>query len=58
MAKKDDLGEGKNSNDAVEVLRTALAELALKIIDDINNKRVHKPEDSYSALVSIYNSIK
>ena len=23
MAKKDDLGEGKNSNDAVEVLRTA-----------------------------------
>lgn len=58
MAKKEDLGEGKNSNEAVEVLRTALADLAMKIINDINNKRVHRPEESYSALVSIYNSIK
>lgn len=58
VAKKDELGDGKNQNDAVEDLRTALAKLALKTIDDINNKRVHKPEEMYNALVSIYNAIK
>lgn len=45
-------------NAAVENLRTALANLGLKIIDDINSKRVHKPEEIYNALVSIYNAIK
>lgn len=45
-------------NAAVENLRTALANLGLKIIDDINSKRVHKPEEVYNALVSIYNAIK
>ena len=58
MAKKDELGDGKNLNEAVETLRTALANLALKIIDDINSKRVRNPEDTYAALVAIYNAIK
>ena len=58
MAKKDDVGEDKNGNEAVETLRTALADLALKIIDDIKNKRLHKPEEGYNALVSIFNAIK
>ena len=75
MAKKDESGDAKNlnaalekvvsekisdneHNAAVENLRTALANLGLKIIDDINSKRVHKPEEVYNALVSIYNAIK
>ncbi|MBR0062409.1 MAG: hypothetical protein IJP68_13125 [Selenomonadaceae bacterium] len=75
MAKKDESGDLKNlntavekvasekfsgekSNAAVENLRTALANLGLKIIDDINSKRVHKPEEVYNALVAIYNAIK
>ena len=58
MAKKDEVGEDKNLNEAVERLRTALANLGLKIIDDINNKRVHMPTETYGALVSIYNAIK
>lgn len=45
-------------NASVENLRTALANLGLKIIDDINAKRVHKPEEVYNALVAIYNAIK
>lgn len=45
-------------NAAFENLRTALANLGLKIIDDINAKRVHKPEEVYNALVAIYNAIK
>lgn len=70
MAKKDESGDAKNFNStldkfsdekpnaAVENLRTALANLGLKIIDDLNSKRVHKPEEVYNALVSIYNAIK
>lgn len=68
MAKKDEYGDGKTVlekfsdekkfNADVENLRTALANLGLKIIDDINQKRVQKPEDSYNALVAIYNAIK
>ncbi len=75
MAKKDESGDTKNlnaalekvvsekvsdneHNAAVENLRIALANLGLKIIDDINSKRVHKPEEVYNALVSIYNAIK
>lgn len=58
MAKKDELGDVKSFNEEVETLRTALANLALKIIDDINNKRVRNPEDTYTALVNIYNAIK
>ena len=50
--------DSKNFNASVENLRTALANLGLKIIDDINSKRVHKPEEVYNALVSIYNAIK
>ncbi|MBR4383781.1 MAG: hypothetical protein IKP64_09515 [Selenomonadaceae bacterium] len=52
------ISDDKKSNAAVENLRTALANLGLKIIDDINSKRVHKPEEVYNALVSIYNAIK
>ena len=67
MAKKDEgdgktvldkFGDEKRFNADVENLRTALANLGLKIIDDINQKRVQKPEDSYNALVAIYNAIK
>ena len=58
MAKKDEFVDEKPFNETVEQLRTALAKLGLKIIDDINNKRVQKPEESYCALVSIYNAIK
>ena len=47
MAKKDESG---NFNAAVENLRTALANLGLKIIDDINSKRVHRPEEIYNAI--------
>ena len=52
------ISDDKKSNAAVENLRTALANLGLKIIDDINSKRVHKPEEVYNTLVSIYNAIK
>ena len=52
------ISDDKKSNAEVENLRTALANLGLKIIDDINSKRVHKPEEVYNALVSIYNAIK
>ena len=52
------ISDDKKSNAAVENLRTALANLGSKIIDDINSKRVHKPEEVYNALVSIYNAIK
>ena len=52
------ISDDKKSNAAVENLRTALANLGLKIIDDINSKRVHKPEEVYNAIVSIYNAIK
>lgn len=58
MAKKDELVDDKNQNEAAEQLRVALANLGLKIIDDLNNKRVHRPEETYNALVSIYNAIK
>lgn len=58
MARKDEMVDEKPFNETVEQLRTALAKLGLKIIDDINNRRVHKPEDSYGALASIYNAIK
>lgn len=58
MAKKDELLDGKNFNETVETLRTALANLALKIIDDINSKRMRNPEDTYAALATIYNAIK
>ncbi|MBR1645899.1 MAG: hypothetical protein IJ685_03880 [Selenomonadaceae bacterium] len=50
--------DDEKHNAAVENLRTALANLGLKIIDDINSKRVHRPEEIYNALVSIYNAIK
>ncbi len=53
----DKFGDQK-FNASVENLRTALANLGLKIIDDINAKRVHKPEEVYNALVAIYNAIK
>ena len=54
----DKFSDGAKHNAAVENLRTALANLGLKIIDDINSKRVHRPEEIYNALVSIYNAIK
>ena len=54
----DKFGGEKKFNADVENLRTALANLGLKIIDDINQKRVQKPEDSCNALVAIYNAIK
>ncbi len=58
MAKKDEIGEEKNQNAEVEMLRSALANLALKIIDDINNKRVRNTEEIYNVPVAIYNAIK
>ena len=60
MAKKDESVDAKNFNStldkfsddkhnaAFENLRTALANLGLKIIDD--TKRVHKPEEIYNAI--------
>ena len=52
------LVEAKNHNVAFEELRTALAKLGLKIIEDINAKRAGKPEIFYNALVDIFNAIK
>ncbi|MBR3745535.1 MAG: hypothetical protein IKN27_01070 [Selenomonadaceae bacterium] len=54
----ENISDEKKNNAAVENLRTALANLGLKVIDDINSKRVQKPEEVYNALVSIYNAIK
>ena len=54
----ENVSDEKKNNAAVENLRTALANLGLKVIDDINSKRVRKPEEVYNALVSIYNAIK
>lgn len=42
----------------IEQLRIALARLGLKIIDDINDRRVAKPEETYNSLVALYNAVK
>lgn len=44
--------------DEIKKARTALANLVLKIVDDINNRRVQNPEQSYNALANIFNAIK
>lgn len=46
------------AEEIVEQLRIALAKLGLKIIDDINDKRVVKPEETYNSLVALYNAVK
>ena len=42
----------------IEKLRVELAKLGLKIIEDIDNRRVSKPEETYNSLVALYNAIK
>ena len=42
----------------IEKLRIELAKLGLKIIEDIDNRRVPKPEETYNSLVALYNAIK
>lgn len=42
----------------IEKLRMELAKLGLKIIEDIDNRRVSKPEETYNSLVALYNAIK
>lgn len=42
----------------VEQLRIEITKLGLKIIDDINDRRVAKPEETYNSLVALYNAVK
>jgi hypothetical protein len=42
----------------VDKLRIELAKLGLKIIEDINIKRVPKPEETYNSLVNLFNAVK
>ncbi len=63
MAKKidSDFQETIQDSDSkiwIEKLRVELAKLGLKIIEDINDRRVSKPEETYNSLVALYNGIK
>ena len=59
MAKNVDTGaENVVEPEEIKKARTALANLVLKIVDDINNRRAQNPEQSYNALANIYNAIK
>lgn len=42
----------------IEKLRVELVKLGLKIIEDIDNRRVSKPEETYNSLVALYNAVK
>lgn len=42
----------------IDKLRIELAKLGLKIIEDIDNRRVPKPEETYNSLVALYNAVK
>lgn len=42
----------------IEKLRMELAKLGLKIIEDIDNRRVAKPEETYNSLVALYSAVK
>lgn len=65
MAKKNDFDSDlltteniSNTESVVEKLRIGLAELGLKVIADIENKRVNNPEKVYDSLVALYNAVK
>ena len=57
MAKSDEKIEVV-TNETVEKLRTRLAELCLKKIDELNSMRVQNPEAIMNALATVFNSIK
>ena len=48
----------KIQDPVIEKLRIELARLGLKIIEDIDNRRVSKPEETYNSLVALYNAVK
>lgn len=48
----------KIQDPVIEKLRIELARLGLKIIEDIDNRRVSKPEETYNSLVALYNVVK
>ena len=48
----------KIQDPVIEKLRFELAKLGLKIIEDIDNRRVSKPEETYNSLVALYNAVK
>ena len=50
--------EAAKEIEEVKTARIALANLILKIVDDINNRRVQNPEQTYNALANIYTAIK
>ncbi len=58
IANDDEKIEVEKEIEEIKKARTALANLVLKIVDDINNRRVQNPEQSYNALANIYNAIK
>ena len=62
MSKKIEGSEDILQDDPVQVwieqLRIQLAKLGLKIIEDINDRRVAKPDETYNSLVNLYNAIK
>lgn len=51
-------GEKTKSDEIVENLRIALAELCFKLIDDICNKQARNPEIVFKSMVEIYSVIK
>ena len=42
----------------IKQARLALANLILKTVEEINNRRVQKPEAVYNSLANIYTAIK
>ena len=42
----------------IDKLKIELVRLGLKIIEDINDRRVSKPEETYNSLVALYNAVK
>ena len=58
IANDEEKIEVEKEMEEVKKARSALANLILKIVDDINDKRVREPEQTYNALANMYTAIK
>ena len=58
IANDEEKIEVEKEMEEVKKARSALANLILKIVDDINKKRVRDPEQTYNALANMYTAIK
>jgi|GEM_PF-1858331 len=55
---KNETAEAVKDNDKINQARTAMANLILKTIEELDNKRVSNPEQMYNALANMYTAIK